>query len=307
MVVQLGLGIDSRLVLSVAEQDDVATEAATLGYTSLWTPARPDTDDPFDLCARWHAASGLETGISVLPVQSWSADRLIAGARTVLGATAGHFILGVGAGNVRERPIAALRELRSSLGTALGAVPIYLGALGPQMLQLAGERYDGAALNWCSPDQTLWSRARVAAGALRAGRDPRAITIHQYIRVCVDPDVAAARIALAKMVLSYAMGRPGADPSKGYRGHFTRMGFDLALTDLEARRARGAGDDELAALLPDELLARVGYWGRPADAAAGFAALTAGLDTAVVRVVPATTNGVECVRLAMRSCVRAVS
>ena len=302
---KIGLGIDSRLVLSDAEQDEVATEAAVLGYTSLWTPAGPD---PFGLCARWHAASGLETGISVLPIQSWAAERLIAEAqRLSFARSGGRFILGVGAGNVRDRPIRKMRDLRTSLGTALGAVPIYLGALGPQMLQLAGERYDGAALNWCSPEQTAWSRAQVAAGARRARRDPRAITIHQYIRVCVDPDVAAARARLAKMVLSYAMARPGADPSKGYRGHFTRMGFDAALTDLEARRAGGAGDDELAALLPDELLARVGYWGRPEDAAVGFAALTAGLDTAVVRVVAATTNGVECVRLAMRSCVRAVS
>ena len=301
---QIGLGIDGRLVLSDTEQDAVAAEAAALGYTSLWTPAG---EDPFGLCARWHAASGLETGISVLPIQSWSAERLIAETRPTVARMGRRFILGVGAGNVRERPVAALRGLRISLGTALGAVPIYLGALGPQMLQLAGERYDGAALNWCSPEQTRWSREQVAAGALRARRDPGAVVIHQYIRVCVDPDVAAARAALAKMVLSYAMGRPGADPGKGYRGHFTRMGFDAVLTDLEARRARGAGDDELAALLPDELLARVGYWGRPEDAAAGFAALTAGLDTAVVRVVAATTNGVECVRLAMRSCVRAIS
>jgi alkanesulfonate monooxygenase SsuD/methylene tetrahydromethanopterin reductase-like flavin-dependent oxidoreductase (luciferase family) len=300
--VEIGLGIDSRLVLSDSEQDDVAAEAAVLGYTSLWTPAR---EDPFGLCVRWHAASGLETGISVLPIQAWSAERLIAGARTALERTGGRFILGVGAGSVRDAPVRKMRELADALGPALGAGPIYLGALGPQMLQLAGKRYDGAALNWCSPEQTLWSRERVAAGALRAGRDPRAITIHQYIRVCIDPDIGAARTALAKMVLGYAMSGPGVDPRTGYRGHFTRMGFDVALTELEAMRARGASDDELAAGLPDELLARVGYWGRPKDAASGFEALTAGLDTAVVRVVPATTNGVECVRLAMRSCVRA--
>ena len=298
---EIGLGIDSRLVLSDAEQDDIAAEAAALGYTSVWTPAR---EDPFGLCVRWHAASGLETGISVLPIQLWSADRLIAGARTALERTGGRFILGVGAGSVRERPIAALRELTGVLRGGLRDAPLYLGALGPQMLQLAGERYDGAALNWCSPVQTLWSRERVAAGALRVRRDPREIKIHQYIRVCVDPDVAAARAALATMVLGYAMGRPGADPTKGYRGHFTRMGFDATLTDLEAQRARGASEDELAAGLPDALLAGVGYWGPPEGAAAGFQRLTAGLDTAVVRVVPATGKGVDCVRLAMRSCVR---
>lgn len=295
----IGLGIDGRLVLSDAEQADVAIEAARLGYTSIWTPAGAD---PFGLCARWHAASGLETGISVLPIQSWTAERLIADTRPTFARTGRRFILGVGAGNVRDRPIAALRELAAVLRAALPGAPLYLGALGPQMLRLAGERYDGAALNWCSPEQTRWSRERVAAGALAAGRDPRNIKIHQYVRVCVDPDVAAARTALAKMVLGYAMGRPGADPTKGYRGHFTRMGFDAVLTQLESERDRGASEDEVAAGLPDDLLARVGYWGAPEHAAAGFRALTAGLDTAVVRVVAATTNGAECVRLAMRSC-----
>ena len=299
---RIGLGIDSRLALSDTEQEAVAVEAAALGYTSLWTPAGPD---PFGLCARWHAASGLVTGISVLPIQSWSAERLIAETRTVAARAGRRFVLGVGAGSVRERPIAALRDLAGALRAGLPDAPLYLGALGPHMLRLAGERYDGAALNWCSPEQTLWSRERVAAGARAAGRDPGAVTIHQYIRVCVDPDVAAARAALAKMALGYAMVRPGTDPTMGYRGHFTRMGFDDVLTDLEARRARGVGDDELAALLPDGLLARVGFWGRPADAAAGFEALGAGLDVAVVRVVAAKNNDVECVRLAMRSCVRA--
>jgi Luciferase-like monooxygenase len=303
--VEIGLGIDGRLVLSETEQADIAAEAAVLGYTSLWTPARDD--DPFELCALWHRSSGLETGISVLPIQRWSADRLVTHTRTALERTNGKFTLGVGAGTVQDAPIRKLRDLASALRPALGAGRIFLGALGPQMLHLAGARYDGAALNWCSPQQTLWSRERVAAGALAAGRDPRGICVHQYIRVCVDPDVAAARAALAKMVLGYAMHRPGGDKTMGYRAHFARMGFDAVLTELEALRDRGTDDDALADRLPDELLVRVGWWGRPTDAAAGFEALTAGLDVAVVRVVAAKKNDAECVRLAMRSCVRAAS
>ena len=299
---EIGLGIDGRLALSASEQRDVAAEAAALGYRSLWTPARED--DPFALCALWHQASGLETGISVLPLPRWTADQLVALTRGARDAAGGKFTLGVGAGSERDAPVRKLRELASALRPGLGAGRIYLGALGPQMLRLAGQRYDGAALNWCSPEQTLWSRERVAAGALAAGRDPREIRIHQYIRVCVDPDVAAARRALAKMVLGYAMVRPGGDPTKGYRAHFGRMGFAEILTELEARRDGGADDDALADRLPDELLARVGWWGRPEGAAAGFMALAAGLDAAVVRVVAAKDNGIECVRLAMRSCVR---
>jgi len=298
----IGLGIDARLVLSDAEQAAVAAEAARLGYTSLWTPNR---DDAFELCARWNAASGLETGISVLPIGRWSAEALAEGARTTLDRTDGRFVLGVGAGSERDKPIQKMRDLASTLRPSLGDARIYLAALGPQMLALAGARYDGAALNWCSPEQTRWSRERVAAGALAAGRDPREIRIHQYIRVCVDRDVAAARRALAAMTLAYALNHPGADPTMGYRGHFARMGFDAVLTELEKLKASGTSDDDLADALPDELLARVGWWGPPEDAAAGFEALTGGLDTAVVRVVAGTTNGIECVRLAMRSCVRA--
>jgi alkanesulfonate monooxygenase SsuD/methylene tetrahydromethanopterin reductase-like flavin-dependent oxidoreductase (luciferase family) len=301
---EIGLGIDARLVLSATEHADVAAEAAVLGYTSLWTPAHDD--DPFDLCVRWHQASGLETGISVLPLQRWSAEQLIAGTRMARDRTAGRFVLGVGAGSERDAPIRKMRDLAAVLRPALPDTPIFLGALGPQMLHLAGARYDGAALNWCSPSQTLWSRERVAAGALAEGRDPRGIRIHQYIRMCVDPDVAAARRALAKMVLSYAMNRPDADPTMGYRGHFTRMGFDEVLTELERLRAGGADDDALADRLPDAYLARVGWWGPPEGAAAGFGSLVAGLDVAVVRVVAAKRNDADCVRLAMRSCARAI-
>jgi hypothetical protein len=299
---EIGLGIDGRLVLSATEQADVAAEAAVLGYGSLWTPAR--TDDPFALCALWHQASGLETGISVLPIRDWSIDRLVAGTRMAREKTAGQFILGVGAGGERVAPIRKMRDLAGALRAKLGDAPLYLGALGPQMLHLAGECYDGAALNWCSPEQTLWSRERVAAGGLHAGRDPRGTRIHQYIRVCVDSDIGAARRALARMALGYALAGPGTDKTMGYRAHFARMGFDETLTALEAMRDQGVSDDELADQLPDELLARVGWWGPPEDAAAGFEALTAGLDIAVVRVVAAKNNGVECVRLAMRSCVR---
>src|SRR5260370_34197936 len=264
---EIGLGIDGRLVLSDAEQADVAAEAARFGYTSLWTP---NGGDPFGLCARWHAASGLRTGISVLPRdERWSLEQIRTGTRPTR-ATAPTFVLGVGAGAVRKRPIQLMRELSSSLRASLGDARIYLAALGPQMLALAGERYDGAALNWCSPEQTRWSRERVAAGALAAGRDPRDIRIHQYIRVCVDRDVAAARRALAAMTLGYALNRPGGDPTMGYRGHFARMGFDAVLTELEKMQAAGRSDADLADALPDELLARVGWWGPPEDAAAGL-------------------------------------
>lgn len=298
----IGLGLDGRLSLSAADQRVLATEAAALGYTSLWTP-NSAAKDVFDLCAAWHEASGLATGTSVLPRQTWTVAELAAGASGLARRTGGTFVLGVGSGNDQTRPIGLMRETIDALRERLEpTVPVYLGALGPQMLRLAGERYDGAALNWSDPERVAASRAAVAAGAAAAGRDPAAVRIHQYIRVCVDDDVAAARTALAKMVLSYAMARPGADPAKGYRGNFARMGFDTALSTLERARDQGADEDTLAAALPDALLAKVGYWGAPAGARAAFGRLAEGLDTAVARVVAATRNDVEGVRMALRAC-----
>ena len=298
----IGLGLDSRLSLSAVDQRTLAVEAADLGYTSLWTP-NSSAKDVFDLCDAWYEASGLATGISVLPRQTWSISELAAGAAGLARRTGGTFVLGVGSGNDQARPIGLMRETIDALRERLDtAVPVYLGALGPQMLRLAGERYDGAALNWSDPERVAESRAAVAAGAAAAGRDVAEVRIHQYIRVCVDDDVAAARTALAKMVLSYAMARPGADPTKGYRGNFARMGFDTALRALERARDQGADADTLAAALPDVLLAKVGYWGPPSGARDAFTRLAEGLDTAVARVVAATRNDIDGVRAAMRAC-----
>jgi len=298
---EIGLGVDSRFALSDEDQRALAREAAALGYTSLWTPIG-NTREPFDICAIWHQGSALATGIAVAPLSSWPIDDLASVSKETFERCRGKFTLGIGAGRLAEAPIRIMRDAIAELRTRLPGLPIFLGALGPQMLRLAGERYDGAALNWCSTEQVEWSRHLVEAGARKAGRDRVDVKIHEYIRVCVDEDEQSARIAFAKMVMTYALVRPGVDKTKGYRAHFARMGFDKALTDLETRRASGASEDELARTFPVTLLRSVGYWGRPEGAREAFLRLAEGLDIAVVRPVPARRNDLAAVRLAMRAC-----
>jgi len=176
----------------------------------------------------------------------------------------------------------------ASLGLGcLPPAPVYLAALGPQMLRLAGEIADGALLNWATPERIAVSREQIEAGAARAGRGPGAVPMTMYIRVCVDDDVAAARQAFGSQVLGYAMGRPGTPQGAGYRGLFAQMGFDAELTELEQRRDRGAAMPELVAAAPDQLLQAVGYYGPAGPAPAVFARLSAGLDEAIVRIVTA--------------------
>jgi alkanesulfonate monooxygenase SsuD/methylene tetrahydromethanopterin reductase-like flavin-dependent oxidoreductase (luciferase family) len=188
------------------------------------------------------------------------------------------------------------------LGFRPPRVPVYLGALGPQMLRLAGAASDGVCLNWCTPEQIAWSRRRIAAGAKKAGRAASDVTVVEYIRVCVDEDVDAARRALARATMGYALARPGASKDQGYRAHFTRMGFDAALTELEARRDQGTAEAELIDAFPADVLSSVAYFGPPAGAAAAFRRLAAGLDVAVVRVVPARP-GSDAVAATMRACI----
>jgi alkanesulfonate monooxygenase SsuD/methylene tetrahydromethanopterin reductase-like flavin-dependent oxidoreductase (luciferase family) len=189
----------------------------------------------------------------------------------------------------------------ASLGLAPGAhqpAPVYLAALGPQMLRLAGETADGALLNWATPERIAFSREQVDAGAERAGRDQGTVPMTMYIRVCVDDDVTAARQAFGAQVLGYAMGRPGTPQGAGYRGLFAQMGFDAELSELEARRDRGQAMPELVAAAPDEMLRAVGYYGPAAPAPAAFARLSQGLDEAIVRIVTARP-GLEPVVAAM--------
>ncbi len=286
---EVGLGVDSRLGLSAAQLRDLAPEASALGYQSLWTNASVDYD-PTLMCVAWHERSGLATGVSVVPIARNPAPVLALAARTAHEMTGGKFVLGVGSGSISDRPIAAVRTYIDDLRETAKDVPIYVGALGPQMLALAGRHAEGAALNWCTPAQVVWSREQVG---------PRAKLI-EYIRMCVDDDVAAARLALAKQILAYALlVRPSG--TRGYRSHFERMGFGPQLDELERKQAAGASEEELARAVPDELVTAVGYAGPASGAAAAFKSLSQGLDIAIVRVLVARQGNVEGMRATMRA------
>jgi alkanesulfonate monooxygenase SsuD/methylene tetrahydromethanopterin reductase-like flavin-dependent oxidoreductase (luciferase family) len=287
--VEVGLGVDSRLGLSSAQLRDLGAEASALGYQSLWTNANVDYD-PTLMCVAWHERSGLATGVSVVPIARNPAPVLALAARSAHELTGSKFILGVGCGSVTERPIAAVRTYVDELRRTAKDVPIYIGALGPQMLALAGRHADGAALNWCTPEHVAWSRERVG---------PRAKLV-EYIRMCVDDDVAAARLALAKQIIAYALlVRPSG--ARGYRAHFERMGFGRQLDELERKQAAGATEDDLARAVPDELLTAIGYAGPASGAAAAFKKLSQGLDVAIVRVLVARSGNVDGVRAVMRA------
>jgi probable F420-dependent oxidoreductase len=83
-------------------------------------------------------------------------------------------------------------------------VRVYLAALGPEMLELAGEIADGVLLNWIPPEAVPASIAHLQAGARRAGRALDDFEVAAFVRTCVTDDVAAARETLARDITGYA-------------------------------------------------------------------------------------------------------
>lgn len=339
---EIGLALDRNLGLSFQDHQILAREAAEFGFASLWTNAGHEQDPFQVCATWWEASAevvpgGMSTGISVVPVPLWTPYALAASAATLAIRTGGRFVLGLGSGDIHSaeyrvayglpphRPLALLRDwltvLRGLLGGApvtyegptmslrgvdLGPtpppVPLIVGALGPKMVQLAGELSDGLAPNWCADEHLAWMREQLAIGARRVGRDPSALRIFEYIRVSVDDrDADAARRALARATLRYAFGRSNAPKDQGYRGHFGRMGFEPEISQLEARRDAGATMAELIEAFPTSLMLKVGYFGTADGAAAAFRRLGVGVDVAIVRVVP-SGPGLDPIRAVMRAC-----
>jgi alkanesulfonate monooxygenase SsuD/methylene tetrahydromethanopterin reductase-like flavin-dependent oxidoreductase (luciferase family) len=321
---RLSAGQQQALVEEAARlgYDSLWTPASVTGRSALFTCAQ------WWQASRAVVPEGLAVGISVVPFPAWTVTTLAAQAATLGELTGGKFVLGIGLGGYTSAdfrrslgladvpPLQLTRDylqvLRDLLagrtvdydgpalsvhGTLLGVrtaepVPVYLAALGPRMLGLAGELADGVTPNWSSPEQLAWMRQ------LTSAEQPFA----QYIRVCIDDDEDAARRAFTTEMLGYALARPGQRKDLGYRAHFARMGFDDVLTELEARRSAGAAMPELIDAVPPELSRRVGYFGGPGGAAEALGRLSRGLDEAMVRLISTRPGDLDSAVTAIRAC-----
>jgi alkanesulfonate monooxygenase SsuD/methylene tetrahydromethanopterin reductase-like flavin-dependent oxidoreductase (luciferase family) len=332
-----GFVFDSTFDLSWAQQRELVKRAVGLGYTSGWAPGGVTSRDGILTALQWAQAGAprLTTGTSVTVAPFWTPASLASQAATAAELTDGRFVLGIGSGSAHEpsslaaydmpnRPVVSLMRdylhlLRGLLngeevnytgktmrlhGVRLGfrppRVPIYVGALGPQMVKLAGELADGVIPSWSSPEQVAWGKDLAAESARKAGRNPSEVKWAGFVRMCIDEDADLARRTFAESLVRYGLARPGAPRDRSFRGHFGRMGFDAALRQLEEQRDRGATVAELVDKVPLELMSAVGYFGRPEGAPEAFRRLARGLDTAVLRMIT-SAPGPDKVALALES------
>ena len=190
---------------------------AELGYTDVWTGEANSADGFTPLALAAVASDRLQLGTAVVPVYTRGPGLLAMQAATMAELAPGRFALGVGSSSdvIVERwnatpftdPYKRVRDtvrfLRAALtgekvdaeyetftvrGFRLGRriaepPPIYVAALRPGMLRLAGREADGAILNWLSAEDVSKVVPEVGPGKAIVAR----------IFVCPTEDLERAR------------------------------------------------------------------------------------------------------------------
>lgn len=232
---------------------DVARRAEAAGYDSVWVPEVTGPDAYSVMTAIVLRTERITVASGVIPVQIRSPVVHAFSAATVDALAPGRVILGIGTsspiivgqwhGLPYERPLRQMREavaiirqvlagpgqktafegeIYSSKGFRMplfpSRIPVYLGALNPGMLRLAGEIADWALFNWVPAAAIPAMVEHVRKGAADAGRDPDEVDVACYVRTCVTDDPAPTFEHLRRELTSYT-----AVPT--YHRQFVHSGF----------------------------------------------------------------------------------
>jgi alkanesulfonate monooxygenase SsuD/methylene tetrahydromethanopterin reductase-like flavin-dependent oxidoreductase (luciferase family) len=229
-----GTGFAIRDALPWKDLSTVVSSAEQAGYGALFLPEIVGRDALVTLGALAGETRGLRLGTGVIPMRSRTPRLTAMAAATVHERSGGRLVLGIGTGGSGRGTLEALRATVKEIRTLLAGdpdedgdqlsldpgspVPVWVSALGPRAMRLAGEIADGVILNWCTPDRIAFARARIAEGAEAARRDPAEVAISVYVRSWVGGDETEAISALKEMAGQYA-----SYPS--YRRQFDEMGL----------------------------------------------------------------------------------
>ena len=140
-------------------------------------------------------------------------------------------------------------------------VPIYIGATGPNMLELTGEIADGAVLNYLvKPEYNDMALERLEAGAKKAGKTLDDIDRPQLIVCSMDPDRRKGLDGAKKLVTQYLAQQP----------HFAKaLGADEGMVSaIKSRLSWPATEEEIESAMefvPDEMVQMVAAAGSPEE------------------------------------------
>jgi F420-dependent oxidoreductase-like protein len=151
------------------------------------------------------------------------------------------------------------KALKLTIAPVQEEIPIYLAAIGPKNVALAGEVADGWIPTFFSPEHVSEFRPLLEEGAARAGRDLNGFDIAPTVNVFVTDDVQAARDAMRPLLALY-VGGMGSRERNFYNALVQRYGFEDAAREVQDLYLDGK-KEEAAAALPDELIDTVALAG----------------------------------------------
>ena len=202
-------------------------ELVHLGYTDVWSAETDGADGftPLSLAAAW--SPSLRLGVAIIPAYTRGPALLAQSVAGMAEAAPGRFTLGLGTSSdvivsrwngiefaePYKRVRDTIRFLRSALAgekvdheyetfTVRGfrlarpvehPPPIFLAALRPGMLRLAGREADGVILNWLSAEDVATVKPEIGA----------AIPVAARIFVCPTEDAELARAVGRRMIAAY--------------------------------------------------------------------------------------------------------
>jgi probable F420-dependent oxidoreductase len=290
---RIGVGFSSN-GLTPGQIVECVQLAEELGYESAWMTEGHAGDQFAILGACATATTRIKLGTAISSVFVRSAPTIAMAAATVDHLSGGRLILGLGSSHKVQvegehgipfgQAIPRLRDtvaivralLRDGVvsnhkGEVISIerfelwftplrkdVPIYLAALFPKMLQIAGELAQGILLTYPTLDSGRRATENVAIGARRAGRRPEEVEIASLLPCQVAESSAEARERL----------RPGIAFYVGFFPRYNRLlaeaGFADAVATVKAAWDRG-DKDGAARLVPDALIDAVAVAGTPAE------------------------------------------
>lgn len=266
--------------------------AEEAGFDDLWFPDAEGMQDPIALAATVGVATTrIRLCTGVVPVFNRPPAVLATGVSVIEQRAPGRFVLGLGSSTSNmidrwyglpfEHPLNHVREyvllLRqifagektNFMGRSLRSqgfrlqslpaapLPIYLGAMGPKMLQLAGEIADGVVLNDFTPfDRFGWALEQVDIGAKRRGRRAEEIEIVKRRAVVVTTDDHQRSNALEFFRRHFAFYAS----APVYQAIMLRLGYRDAVDEV---RAGYATRDRLrvARAITDDMVSRIFLFG----------------------------------------------
>jgi len=159
-----------------------------------------------------------------------------------------------------EGRVFQIENIRLGVKPSRANIPVYIGAMGPKMLQLAGELGDGVLLTaGATREYIRFAVENIKKGANRAGRKPEDVDVASFVIFSVSKDPEVAKEAIQREI-AFLVTLPAMD-------HVLRASELLGTENVSTIRKLGQkGEMEKAAEhVSEELVNSLAVCGKPQE------------------------------------------